>query len=47
MALVGKLYHLGIIVPDIEVAKEHLSELLGITWGPVLHVDAFDVARLR
>ena len=43
MALVGRLYHVGIVVPDIEVAKEHLSELLGITWGPVLHVDAFDV----
>ena len=25
------------------MAKEHLSELLGITWGPVLHVDAYDV----
>ena len=43
MAIVGRLYHVGIVVPDIEVAKEHLSELLGITWGPVLHVDAFDV----
>ena len=43
MALVGRLYHVGIVVPDIEAAKEHLSDLLGITWGPVLHVDAFDV----
>ena len=43
MALVGRLYHVGIVVPDIEVAKEHLGELLGITWGPVLHIDEYDV----
>jgi hypothetical protein len=43
MALVGRLYHVGIVVPDIEVAQERIGELLGITWGPVLHVDAFDV----
>jgi len=43
MALLGRLYHVGIVVPDIDVAKEHLGELLGITWGPVLHVDAYDV----
>jgi catechol 2,3-dioxygenase-like lactoylglutathione lyase family enzyme len=43
MALVGRLYHVGIVVPDIEVAQAHLGELLGITWGPVLHVDAYDV----
>ena len=43
MALLGRLYHVGIVVSDIDVAKEHLGELLGITWGPVLHVDAYDV----
>ncbi len=43
MALLGRLYHVGIVVPDVEAAKSHLSDLLGITWGPVLHVDAYDV----
>jgi hypothetical protein len=43
MTLLGRLYHVGIVVPDIGVAQEHLGELLGITWGPVVHVDAFDV----
>jgi catechol 2,3-dioxygenase-like lactoylglutathione lyase family enzyme len=43
MALLGKLYHVGIVVRDIEAAKAHFTDLLGITWGPVLHVDAFDV----
>jgi hypothetical protein len=43
MALLGRLYHVGIVVPDIEVAKAHLGELLGITWGPVLHMDGIDV----
>jgi len=42
MTLLGRLYHVGIVVPDIEVAKEHLGELLGLSWGPVIHVDAFD-----
>ncbi len=43
MAILGQLYHVGIVVPDIEAAKAHLTDLLGITWGPVLHIDAYDV----
>jgi len=43
MTVVGRLYHVGIVVPDIEVAKAHLGELLGITWGPVLHIDEYGV----
>src|SRR6476469_6209021 len=43
MTVLGRLYHVGIVVPDIEVAQAHLADLLGITWGPVLHVDAYDV----
>jgi catechol 2,3-dioxygenase-like lactoylglutathione lyase family enzyme len=43
MALVGRLYHVGIVVPDIEVAQAHLTDLLGITWGPILETDALDV----
>jgi Glyoxalase/Bleomycin resistance protein/Dioxygenase superfamily len=43
MALIGRLYHVGIVVPDIEVAQAHLADLLGITWGPVMHLDALDV----
>lgn len=33
-------YHVGIIVTDIEAASAKLSDLLGITWGPLLHLDA-------
>ncbi len=43
MAIQGQLYHVGIVVPDVEVAQAHLAELLGISWGPVVHVDALDV----
>jgi catechol 2,3-dioxygenase-like lactoylglutathione lyase family enzyme len=43
MALVGRLYHVGIVVPDVEAAKAHLGELLGVTWGPVVHVDEYGV----
>jgi catechol 2,3-dioxygenase-like lactoylglutathione lyase family enzyme len=43
MALLGELYHVGIVVPDVEAAKSHLTDLLGIAWGPVVHLDAYDV----
>lgn len=43
MALLGRLYHVGIVVPDIEAAKQHFTDLLGVTWGPVVHVDAYGV----
>ena len=43
MALLGQLYHVGIVVPDIEVAKAHLTDLLGISWGPVVETEALDV----
>jgi hypothetical protein len=43
MALVGRLYHVGIVVPGVESAQAHLADLLGVTWGPVVEVDAFDV----
>ncbi len=32
-------YHVGIVVPDVAAARELLSEQLGVTWGPVLHLD--------
>jgi hypothetical protein len=37
-----KHYHVGIIVTDIEAASTRLSEMLDITWGPVMHLDAVD-----
>jgi catechol 2,3-dioxygenase-like lactoylglutathione lyase family enzyme len=43
MALLGRLYHVGIVVPDIEAAKAHFTDLLGITWGPVVHTDTLDM----
>jgi hypothetical protein len=33
-------HHVGIIVADIGEARARLGELLGTTWGPVLHLDA-------
>jgi hypothetical protein len=32
----GELYHVGIVVPDLEEAAERLSGLLGVVWGPVV-----------
>jgi hypothetical protein len=39
----GELYHVGIVVPDVESAMAHFTELLGVVWGPVVKTDAFDV----
>jgi hypothetical protein len=43
MAIQGELYHVGIVVPEVEAAMAHFTELLGIGWGPVVETDAFDV----
>ena len=34
-----RYYHVGIVVPDLERAKEHFSDLLHLEWGPVLETD--------
>jgi hypothetical protein len=36
MSLSESYYHVGIVVPDVHAAREHLTELLGIRWGPVM-----------
>jgi len=33
-------YHVGIVVTDMDAASARLADLLGITWGPVMHLDA-------
>jgi hypothetical protein len=33
-------YHVGIVVPDLAAAQARLTELIGVTWGPVLRLDA-------
>jgi len=35
-------YHVGIVVPDVTVARVELSEQLGVAWGPILRLDAVD-----
>jgi catechol 2,3-dioxygenase-like lactoylglutathione lyase family enzyme len=32
----SEMYHVGIIVPDVEAGRQRLTELLGIVWGPVV-----------
>jgi hypothetical protein len=33
MPLSEPLYHVGIVVPDLRAAQEHLTALLGLSWG--------------
>jgi hypothetical protein len=35
----SELYHVGIVVPEIEAARERLSSLLGVEWGPIVEAD--------
>ena len=35
-------YHVGIVVPDVRAARTRFTELLGVTWGPVMHMDHVD-----
>ncbi|MBV9412109.1 MAG: VOC family protein [Acidimicrobiia bacterium] len=32
-------FHVGIIVADLRTAQARLRDLLGVTWGPVVHLD--------
>ena len=33
------MYHVGIVVPDLDAARAHFTELLGVEWGPVVEND--------
>jgi catechol 2,3-dioxygenase-like lactoylglutathione lyase family enzyme len=35
-------YHVGIVVTDIEEASAKLRNLLGVTWGPIMSLDAVE-----
>jgi len=35
-------YHVGIVVTDIDAASAKLSELVGVTWGPIMHLEAVE-----
>ena len=36
-------YHVGIVVPDIEIGVAKLTELIGVTWGPIVGMDALAI----
>jgi len=35
-------YHVGIVVADLPAARERLADLLGVVWGPVMHLDVVE-----
>jgi hypothetical protein len=43
MALVGRFFHVGIVVPQLEPAQAHLTEVLGLTWGRVVEIPQYPV----
>ena len=36
-------YHVGIVVPDLAAGCARLTELIGVTWGPIVEVDALAI----
>jgi Glyoxalase/Bleomycin resistance protein/Dioxygenase superfamily len=32
----SEMFHVGIVVPDVESACEHFTALLGLEWGPIV-----------
>jgi hypothetical protein len=42
-ASLAPYYHVGIVVPDLAAAQAGLTEQVGVTWGPVLHLDETEV----
>ncbi len=36
-------YHIGIVVPDLEAGLARLTELFGVTWGPIVEVDTLPI----
>jgi catechol 2,3-dioxygenase-like lactoylglutathione lyase family enzyme len=39
MAITGSFFHVGVVVPDLEEARRHLTGLLGVEWGPLVELD--------
>jgi hypothetical protein len=39
MSALNAHYHVGIIVKDLPAARSQLTDQLGLTWGPVLHLE--------
>jgi hypothetical protein len=35
----SEMYHVGIVVPDVEAGRERLTELLGTMWGPIVEAE--------
>lgn len=37
------MFHVGIVVPDLDAARARLSELLGVAWGPIVDTGGIEV----
>ena len=35
----SEMYHVGIVVPDVEAGRRRLTELLGTVWGPIVETE--------
>jgi hypothetical protein len=39
----SEMFHVGIVVQDVQAARARLSELLGVAWGPVIDTAALEL----
>jgi hypothetical protein len=35
----SEMFHVGVVVPDLELGRARLTELLGVEWGPIVAND--------
>jgi catechol 2,3-dioxygenase-like lactoylglutathione lyase family enzyme len=42
MAALPPPYHVGIVVSDLDAARRRLTEVLGVTWGPVMRLESVE-----
>jgi len=38
-----EMFHVGIVVPDVDAARERLTALLGVGWGPIVETTALEL----
>lgn len=39
MVSLSEMFHVGIVVPDLDVARARFTQLLGVDWGPVMETE--------
>jgi len=39
----SEMFHVGVVVPELEAARARLTDLLGVSWGPIVETATLEV----